>query len=78
MAIKNLLETYETTITVKFNLMERTALKIRHFVEAMEEEQIRFHEQTTQDLIIDTNLDGIESAKRNYNNTIIRHRGNRK
>jgi hypothetical protein len=78
MAIKNLLETYETTITVKFNLMERTALKNRHFVEAMEEEQIRFHEQTTQDLIIEANLEGIESAKKNYNNTTLRHRGRSK
>jgi hypothetical protein len=28
--------------------MEKTALKIRNLVEAMDEEEISFHEQTTQ------------------------------
>jgi hypothetical protein len=44
----------------------KTALKIRYLVEAMDEEEISFHEQTTQNLVIETGLDGIESAKRNY------------
>jgi hypothetical protein len=45
MTITKLLETYDTTSTAKFNLMEKTALKIRHLVEAMAEEVISFHEQ---------------------------------
>jgi nitrate reductase alpha subunit len=50
-------------------LMEKTALKIRHLVEAMDEEEISFHEQKAQNLVIETGLAGIESAKRNYNDT---------
>jgi hypothetical protein len=35
----------------------------------MEEEEISFHEQTAQNLVIETGLEGIDSAKRNYNDT---------
>jgi hypothetical protein len=52
--------------------MEKTALKIRYLVEAMDEEEISFHEQTMQNLVIETGLEGIESAKRNYNDTTLR------
>jgi hypothetical protein len=38
--------------------------KIRHLVEPMDEEEISFHEQTS--------LEGIESAKRNYNDATLR------
>jgi hypothetical protein len=72
MIIKKLLETHDTTSTAKLNLMEKTALKIRHLVEAMDEEEINFHEQTTQNLVIETGLEDIESAKRNYNDTSLR------
>jgi hypothetical protein len=70
MIIRKLLETHDTTSTAKFNLMmmERTALKIR---QAMDEEEISFHEQTTQNLVIETGLRGIESANRNYNDTTL-------
>jgi hypothetical protein len=64
MAIKNLLETYDTTSTVKFNLMERTSLKIRHLLKAMDEEVISFQEQTAENLIIENDLEIIESAKK--------------
>jgi hypothetical protein len=37
----------------------------------MDEEEISFH-HTVQNLIIETGLKGIESAKRNYNDTILR------
>jgi hypothetical protein len=47
--------------------MEKTALKISHRVEVMDEEEIFFHEQPAPNLIIETDLEGIESAKRNYN-----------
>jgi hypothetical protein len=60
MIIKKLLETHDGTA------MQKTALKIRYLVEAMDEEEISFHEQTTQNLVIETGLEGIESAKRNY------------
>jgi hypothetical protein len=43
MIIKKLLETHDTTSTAKFNLMEKTALKIRHLVEAIDEEEKSFH-----------------------------------
>jgi hypothetical protein len=46
-----LLETHDTTSTAKFNLMEKTALKIRHLVEAMDEQEISFHEQMAQYLV---------------------------
>jgi hypothetical protein len=36
-----------TTSTAKFNLMEKTALKIRHLVEALDEEEICFHDRPT-------------------------------
>jgi ribonuclease HI len=51
--------------------MEKPALKIRHLVEAMDEEEIGFHEQTAQNLVIETGLEGIEIAKRNYNDTTL-------
>jgi hypothetical protein len=51
--------------------MKRTALPIRHLVEAMDEEEINFHEQTAQNLVIETNLESIESSKRNYNDTTL-------
>jgi hypothetical protein len=54
----------------------KTALKIRHLVEAIDEEEISFHEQTTQNLVIKTGLEGIESAKRNYNDTTLRQSAN--
>jgi hypothetical protein len=38
----------------------------------MDEEEISFHEQTTQNLVIETGLEGIESVKRNYNDTTLR------
>jgi hypothetical protein len=38
----------------------------------MDEEEISFHEQTTQNLVVETGLGGIESAKRNYNDTTLR------
>jgi hypothetical protein len=38
----------------------------------MEEEEISFHEQTAQNLVIETGLEGIDSAKRNYNDTTLR------
>jgi hypothetical protein len=39
MTIIKMLETHDTTSTAKFDLMEKkTALKIRHLVEAMDEE----------------------------------------
>jgi hypothetical protein len=72
MTITKLLETYDTTSTAKFNLMEKTALKIRHLVEAMDEEVISFHEQKGQNLVIETGQKGIERAKRNYNDTTLR------
>jgi hypothetical protein len=75
--IKQLLETHDTTSTAKFNLMKKTALKIRHIFEAMDEEEISFHEQTTQNLEIETGLEGIESAKRNYNDTKLRQNAQR-
>jgi hypothetical protein len=37
MIIRKLLETHDTTATTKFNLMEKTALKVRHLVEALDE-----------------------------------------
>jgi hypothetical protein len=58
--------------------MEKAALKIRHLVEAMDEEEISFHEQTAQNLVIETGLEGIESAKRNYNDTTLRQNALRK
>jgi hypothetical protein len=45
----------------------------RHLVVAMDEEEISFHEQT-QNLVIETGLEGIESAKRNYNDTTLRQK----
>jgi hypothetical protein len=39
----------------------------------MDEEEISFHEQTTQNHLIETGLEGIESAKRYYNDTTLRH-----
>jgi hypothetical protein len=57
MTIRKLLETHDTTSL------------IRHLVEAMDEGEIRFHDQTTPDLVIETDLEGIESAKTNYNYT---------
>jgi hypothetical protein len=78
MIIKKLLETHDTTSTAKFNLIEKTALKIKHLVEAIDEEEISFHEQTTQNLVIETGLEGIESAKRNYNDTTLRQNALRK
>jgi hypothetical protein len=72
MTIRKLLESYDTTSTAKFNLMEKTALIITHLVKAMDEEEISFHEQTLQNLIIKTGLEGIESAKRNYNDNTLR------
>jgi hypothetical protein len=38
----------------------------------MDEEEISFHEQMMQNLVIETGLEGIESAKRNYNDTTLR------
>jgi hypothetical protein len=70
--IRKLLETNDTMPTAKFNLMEKTALKIRHLVEAMDEEEISFHEQMVQNLVIETGLEGIESAKIDYNDTTLR------
>jgi nitrate reductase alpha subunit len=52
--------------------MEKTASKIRHLVEAMDEEEISFHDQSTPNMVIETSLKGIESAKRNYNDTTLR------
>jgi hypothetical protein len=72
MTIRKLLETHDRTSTANFNLMENTALKIRHLVEAMDEEKISFYEQTAQNLVIETGLEGIENAKRNYNDTTLR------
>jgi hypothetical protein len=57
--------------------MEKTALKIRHLVKAMDEEEISFHKQTTQNLVIETGLESIESAKRNYNDTTLRQNARR-
>jgi hypothetical protein len=54
------------------NLLEKTALKIRNLVGALEKEEISFHEQTAQNLVVETGLEGIESAKRNYNDTTLR------
>jgi hypothetical protein len=45
MTIRKLLETYDPTSTTKFNLMKKTALKIRNLVEAMDDEKISFHER---------------------------------
>jgi hypothetical protein len=42
-------------------------LKIRHLVEAMDEDETSFYEQTAQNLVIKSGLEGIESLKRNYN-----------
>jgi hypothetical protein len=72
MTIRKFLGTYDTTSTVKFNLMENKALKIRHLVKAMDEEEISFYEQTSQNLVIEISLESIESAKRNYNDTTLR------
>jgi hypothetical protein len=44
--------------------MKRTALPIRKLIEAMDEEDISFYEQTTANFVIETNLDNIESSKR--------------
>jgi ribosomal protein S13 len=54
------------------NLMKKTSLKIRHLVQMMVEEEISFHEKTVQNLTIETDLEGIESAKRNCNDTTSR------
>jgi hypothetical protein len=59
-----LIRTYDTTSTAKYNLMKRTALPIRKLIEAMDEEDISFYEQTTANFVIETNLDNIESSKR--------------
>jgi lipopolysaccharide biosynthesis glycosyltransferase len=67
-SIANHCTIYDTTSTAKINLMEKTALKIRHLVEAMDEEEISFHEQTARNLVIET---GIKRAKRNYNDTTV-------
>jgi hypothetical protein len=72
MIIRKLLQTHDTTSTAKSNLKEKTALKIRHLVEAMDEEEISFHEQMAQNLVIQTGLEGIGSAKRNYDDTTLR------
>jgi hypothetical protein len=45
MTIGKFLETYDTTSTAKFNLMENIALKIRQLVKAMDEEEIIFHDR---------------------------------
>jgi hypothetical protein len=37
----------------------------------MEEEEIRYHEQTAQNLAIETGLEGIDIAKRSYNDTTL-------
>jgi hypothetical protein len=37
------------------------------------EEEISFHEQKAQNLLIEIGLEGIENAKRNYNDTRLRH-----
>jgi hypothetical protein len=63
--IKNLLETYDA------NHM-KTVLKVKQLGEAMDEDEISFHKQTVQNRIIETDLEGIESAKRNYNDTRLR------
>jgi hypothetical protein len=70
MIIRKLLETHDTASTAKFNLMEKTALKIRYFVDY--EEEISSHEQTAQNVVIETGLEGIESAKINHNDTTLR------
>jgi hypothetical protein len=49
----------------------KTALKVRHLVEAMDEEEMSFHEQTTQNLVIETGLEG-EKVWKNYNDTTLR------
>jgi hypothetical protein len=74
MTNRKLLETCDTTSTAKFNLLEKTALKIRHLVGALEKEEISFHEQTAQNLEVETVLEGIESAKRNYNDITLRQK----
>jgi hypothetical protein len=38
----------------------------------MDEEEISFYEQTSQNLVIEISLESIESAKRNYNDTTLR------
>jgi hypothetical protein len=53
----------------RYSTCWKTALNIRHLVEAMDEEDISFHEQTTQNLVIESGLKDIKSVKRNYNNT---------
>jgi hypothetical protein len=55
--IKNWLKTYDTTSTAKYNLMKRKALPIRQLIEAMDEEEISFYEQTVPNLVIEANLD---------------------
>jgi predicted membrane GTPase involved in stress response len=47
-------------------------LKIRHLLEAMNEEEMSFHEQMAQNLVIETGLEDIESAKRICNDTTLR------
>jgi hypothetical protein len=42
----------------------KTALKIKHLGEAMDEKEISFHKQTVQNLIIETDLEGIESKNK--------------
>jgi hypothetical protein len=44
----------------------------------MDEEEISFHEQATQNLVIETGLEDIESVKRNYNDTTLRQNALRK
>jgi predicted membrane GTPase involved in stress response len=51
--------------------MEKTAWKIRNLVEAINEEEISLHEQTAQNLVIETGIESIESTKRNYNDTTL-------
>jgi hypothetical protein len=38
----------------------------------MDENEVSFHEHTAQNLVIETGLQGIESAKRNFNDTTLR------
>jgi hypothetical protein len=51
MTNRKLLETYDIEIQP---IRKKTSLKIRQLVEAMDEEEISFHEQTAQNQVIES------------------------
>jgi hypothetical protein len=67
MIIRKLLETHDTTSTAKF----------RHLVEAMDEEEISFHEQTKQNLVIEWPVKVRKKKLQRHHTTSERAEGDR-